>query len=344
MNVHCSRTLTGVDESLSQEQLAVVGRVRELAQAQGLDLRVRESRVEMTVDGNTHAWPLIWSSDGGVGDMMSRARPDAFLIAERLTRAAADFVRRAGACFADADGTFYVRAPGVLVDIRGRRLSSREGKHSDGAASGGHPTPPSVNLMSAARAQVVFCVLEWPELLTASVRELAHSAGVSVGSAQGTLAELEDARHLTVGRRQLTRRGELLDQWATAFATGLGRKLELGLFVGDPSPDEWLATDQAIDVSGEYVAQGISGPGITLYVDALDARAVAASRWRRARSADEEANVVIRRRFWVPPGGRGDVAQRGISGAPDLLVYADLIASGDPRQREAARQMRELLV
>jgi len=335
-----------MDGTLTQAQRATVGLAVERAKEHGVALRIIGDQVNLEFDGRHYTWSLTWSADGSVRDVVARVRRDTFLLAERLSPSAADIARKTGACFADARGNLYVRAPGLLVDIRGRHAPTWSGSDDWATAKGirAHSAPRSSNLMSAARAQVVFCLLQWPDLLSSSVRLLAHTAGVSVGSAQATLTELENDRHLTVGRTRLTRRGELLDQWAAAFSTGMGRKLELARFVGEPTPQAWAAAGRLVHVSGEYAADGITGSDLTLYVAELDSKAVMASRWRKPRSADgEEANIVIRRRFWQSPDLWGEPEGGDVQRAPELLVYADLLASGEPRQREVAGHLRDRL-
>ena len=332
------------DPSITRREVA--DRASRAADKHHLALRIDDDMVEVELDGHHYRWTAQWSADGSAVDVAARARKDGFLLAERFSPAAADLARQAAAGFADGRGNLYLRAPGLLVDVRGRQAPARRAARDWDAADELRAArgPRSWNLMSAARAQVVFCLLEWPEMAAAPVRLLAHTAGVSVGSVQSTLTALEEDHHLTVGRRRLTRRGDLLDQWASAFPAGLARRTELARFVGEPSPDAWIANGHLVHVSGEYAAEGIAGRGLTLYVDELDAAAIMAARWRRPQVPDgEPANIIVRRRFWQSPGSWGEAHEGRAAHAPDLLVYADLLASGEPRQREVARHMRARL-
>lgn len=318
-------------------------RIVECARENNVTLQISDETVLMTFDGRTYDWPAVWQTDAR--DVPARLPHGAFILAERLSPSATDSIRRAGAAGADALGTIFARAPGLLVDVRGRRSPAPRVRTAGGGGERLRLAPTSSNLMSAARAKVVFALLQWPELVHASVRVLATAAGVSVGSVQGALFALDEERHLTVGRTSLTRRGELLDQWAAAFPAGLGRRLELARFVGEPTPEVWAAAGHLVYASGVYAAEGISGSEMTIYVDALDARAVMASRWRTPQVANGEmANIVVRHHFWTSPR-ESDHPERGkVLTAPDLLVYADLLASGEPRQREVAIHLRERLV
>jgi hypothetical protein len=323
-----------VDSASGSARQGLAEQIVERARENNVILRISDEKVLVELDGQTYDWPAVWTT--GATDVPARIQEGAFILAERLSPAVTASIRRAGAAGADALGTVYARAPGLLVDVRGRRPPAARGLRS---------APTSSNLMSAARAKVVFCLLQWPELLHASVRVLAASAGVSVGSAQGTLSALDEEHHLTVGRTGLTRRGELLDQWATAFPAGLGRRLELASFVGDPTPEVWAEAGHVVHASGVYAAEGINGKGMTIYVERVDAKAVMASRWRTPQVANGEvANIVVRRRFWTSAEDSGDEGRGKVLTAPELLVYADLLASGEPRQREVASHLRARLV
>ncbi|MBK6872665.1 MAG: hypothetical protein IPG94_15235 [Kineosporiaceae bacterium] len=77
--------------------------------------------------------------------------------------------------------------------------------------------------------------------------------------------------------------------------------------------------------------------GAILYAETVPAGVLAAHRCRRVQRPDE-ANVVVRRRFWTVPQESDRTEPQGL--APSVLVYADLLVSGDPRQREHALRVR----
>ena len=125
----------------------------------------------------------------------------------------------------------------------------------------------------------------------------------------------------------------LLDLWAAAFPTGLAAKLTLAAFHGDI---DTVVSLGAMFVSGEKAAEDLLRPAtLTFYVEQLDPRLPIVNRWR----ADGRPNIVVRRKFWHPP--EGDPPTEELAVAPWPLVYADLLASGDPRVRAAATQWKD---
>jgi hypothetical protein len=299
----------------------------------GLDADVRGELLSIRLDDAPLGRPIIWLGPGAVEDIETHR--GAFVLAEHIPGAIASRLRDGGAWFADAAGNAFIRAPGVIVDIRGRaRRTTVRPRDRE---------PVQKNLMSARRAQVVFSLLTWPELVGAPLRDVARVAGVSLAVAHETTSILSETHYLDTRRAFLDFRGELVDQWARAFATGLGRAIELGRFIGEPSPDAWVFDGRHVAVSGEAAVPGLKGDGLTLYVESSDPRAIARARWRRPRAPTEVENIVLRRKFWRAPR-EPFTAKPGVDRAPDLLVYADLLASGDARQREVAETLRASLV
>ncbi len=234
-----------------------------------------------------------------------------------------DAFRRAGVQYLDDAGNAWIQFGDVLIDVRGR--TRQEGGNSRPRASG--------NLFSSGRAQVVLALLAWPDLWNAPQRDVAHAAGVSLGQAHNTLVLLAHADYGAKSRP--TGRSDLLDLWAAAFPSGLAQRLMLARFRGDVGPVE--AAGDEVALSGEAaVPNMLKAATLTLYVATLSPRLAIVNRWR----ADGEPNIVVRRKFWNDPDVAGAAVPR-IVGAPWPLIYADLLASVDPRARAVAHQWRE---
>jgi hypothetical protein len=251
-----------------------------------------------------------------------------FLLADRMSPARAAAARAHDNWYADPSGRIYVRAPGVLIDVHDRTVPSarRGGLSASGPAAVQNPMSPS-------RAQVVCLLLDDPGLVHASLRTIAERSGASLGVVQQVMSDLEARRFLRHGRERLNRVDELLDQWAGAFASSLGPKLELGRFTGAPRLDAWLTAGQPVYRSGEASSPELQGDDVTIYVDDLDMRAVLASLWS---PGGDRPNIVVRRRFWSEPTRVPDVYEALLP-----LRLADLLVTDDPRHRAAARPLRE---
>jgi len=260
------------------------------------------------------------------------------VVGDQVSRRSAASLRDAGIQFLDTLGNAFIDFDGVLVEVQGR--TEPAGRDRDDGHQSARPGRPA-NMFSSRRAQVIFALLAWPELATGKVREIAHAAGASVGQAHDTLAQLRHSGFLNSASNRLDRTDELLDYWSAAYPTGLGRRIELARYHGDPSrrlsrPDP----DQSIYLSGESAAGvDIARPAtLTIYLEGLDPRLPIANRW--SSSPERTRNVFVRHKFWVSPRlgeGRSPASRRNV---PWPLVYADLLDAGDARLDEVARDWR----
>jgi hypothetical protein len=243
---------------------------------------------------------------------------DVLFVTDHVSARTADVLRRIGVQFIDAAGNVFLQRGGWYVDVRGRRRTRAAAEYLRLEA------PP--NLYSAKRAQVVFALITWPDLLNESVRKVAQAAGVSVGIAQSTTNELR-RRALWPDRDDT--RSTLIDGWASAFPETLARSLTI----------RSLRAERFDKFFGPVLASGEAAPSAQMravsgvvYVDELTTELLMENRWR----TDGAPNLVVRRRFWAHPDHR-------IGEAPPLLVYGDLQASEDPRTRSVASEYRDKL-
>jgi hypothetical protein len=260
------------------------------------------------------------------------------IIGDRITRRSAAAFRDAGIQFVDTLGNAFITFGNVLVDVQGRTEPiAQVPESSHRVARPQHPA----NIFSPRRSQVILALLTWPELSTAKVREIANAAGVSVGQAHDTLAQLEQAGFLMPASRRLDRTDKLLDYWTAAYPTGLGRRLEIAKYHGDPSrPIRRPHADQPIYLSSES-AEGtdVARPATsTVYLDTLDPKLPIMNRW--SSSPDRAPNVFVRQKFWISPRPQEEIPSANGQNAPWPLVYADLVATGDARLGEVARAWR----
>jgi hypothetical protein len=237
--------------------------------------------------------------------------------------------------FVDAAGNAWLRRPGLYVFVTGE-------KHPDPPARAAGRGAGTVNAL-----RVVFAVLCRPALLDAPYREIATAAGVALGTVGGVLGDLERRGHLvgTKGQRRLVARERLVDEWATTFPLKLRPRLHPQRF-RVANPDAWQAVtlrDGPAAWGGEVAADRLTGnlrPQVRrLYVDPdqrtdfLQNLVVAHGLQLRA---DPAGDTEILDRFWTLPP-----APDHPDCVPPVLVYADLLATLDPRNIEVAQDIRQ---
>lgn len=240
--------------------------------------------------------------------------------------------RALGINYLDQAGNTYINFDGVRIDVRGRRAVKANLAPSNTVDARG-----GVNLFSPKRAQVIFAILSWPELITRPVRDIAAAAGVSLGQVQQTLDLLVRYGLLGEGKQFLDhKRQQLIDQWAAAYRTGLGSHARTKFFSG--AIDHLESEIMPLYISGEAAVPDLLRPEtLVLYTRELPTDLIRTHRWRRN---DDRPNIFLRPQFWQIPG---EAEKPGPHKAPWLLIYADLLASGDGRQREAASHLLEVM-
>lgn len=246
--------------------------------------------------------------------------PDLTLfVSEYINAKTADALRRRELQYVDSSGNMNLVNDRWLINIHGKKATPRirPDRYS------------TENIFSPRRAQVIFALLTWPELLDAPLRDLATASGVSLGLAHSTFFALKENHRMWPASADARQR--LIDAWVASFPSGLAPSLgvrgfraeKLDMFFGD-----------GIAVSGEAAPiAGLRATRATLYVDVLDDALIVSNRWR----SDGQHNLTVRKKFWHFPQGGDDI---GVHAAPPLIVYGDLVSSDDPRLQEAAARLR----
>lgn len=257
------------------------------------------------------------------------------LVADYINQDMAEALRKQGREFLDTAGNAYIEQPHVLVWATGCKAVPKKEAPQVGRAF--QPTG----------LQVLFALLCHPEWVNLPYRELAARAGVAHGTVgwvmpdlqrQGFVADLNGKR----GTRRLFDGDRLLALWADAYARQLRPRTLLGRYYVPALAgwQEWPLEKYGAQWGGEPAGALLTNyltPGeLTLYADKLPGPL--AARYRFAKEADvgHKAVVEVRHRFWRFPAG--EVAGPCV---PLVLVYADLMATGDARCIETAKRLYE---
>lgn len=236
--------------------------------------------------------------------------------------------------FLDTAGNAYVRAPGLFVFVRGERPPAHRAP-AIGRGGGGTTTA----------LRVVFALLCKPDLVNAPYRDIVVAADVALGAVGWVFFDLQRRVYITGGRRNRNRRllewTRLLDEWVTNFPIKLRPKLNPRRFHA-PDPGWWqgarleLGARWGGEVAAARLTNYLKPAAYTIYLDPQHGGEALATLVKRHRlRADPNGNVEVLDAFWNfhPPGTPPDLV-------PPLLVYADLMATLDPRNLEVAKRIR----
>ncbi|MBM3392264.1 MAG: hypothetical protein FJY34_09875 [Betaproteobacteria bacterium] len=253
----------------------------------------------------------------------------ALVVAPHVAPARAERLREAGIPFIDAAGNAYLEAGTIYVFVIGRNPLP-------GTATA---APKKIRAFAGTGLQVLFALLCAPEYATKPYREIARAAGVALGTVGWVLADLKALGYLRApvrGDKTLRRREELHEQWVTQYLRQFRPRLKTRRFRA-ANPDWW----QDVDIrdygacwGGDVAAAKLTGHlkpmQITVWHHGDPAPLLQAQRMR----ADPAGDVELIEAFWH----FGQDAET----APPLLVYADLLGTGDPRAIEAAKLIQEM--
>jgi hypothetical protein len=236
--------------------------------------------------------------------------------------------------FLDTAGNAYLRAPGLYVFIRGERPRGGVGP-AVGTRGGG----------TATALRLVFALLCKPELLNAPYRDIVRAAGVALGAVGWVFFDLQGRGYVLGGERTRNRRlvdpGRLLDEWVTNYPIKLRPRLNPRRFrVADPHWWQKTQLPEGAFWGGEVAAakltEHLNPAAYTVYIDPARRHEGIGQLVRRHQlRADPDGQLEILDTFWNFPG-----AARQPEIVPPLLVYADLLASLDPRNLEIAKRIR----
>lgn len=262
---------------------------------------------------------------------LDRLGQPAILITDYVAPALADELKGRDIFFLDAAGNAYIKHANLLVWIKGQKPAHKATVVSPGRAF--QPTG----------LQVIFTLLCNPGVINMPYRELAKMAGVAHGTVGWVIPELQQlgfVRDLQGkrGTRRLFERERLLNQWTDAYTRVLRPRTLIGRYY---VPDlegwkDWPLAQYGALWGGEPAAAMLTGylrPGeLTLYSEKMPGLLAARQKFMKQAGPRHMAAVEVRKRFWNLPG---DPEQ--INMVPPLLVYADLLATGDARCIETAK-------
>jgi hypothetical protein len=270
-----------------------------------------------------------------VKQRLSEKSQPGLLITSYVSREIANYCREIGLQFIDTHGNAYLNGPGLLVYVAGER---HEGGRLPSRATGG--------VSGVAGLRIALALLSTPDMAASPYREIASRAGVSLGAVSNAIEDLEKRGYVIAGAagrpRQLLEAKRLLDEWTLNYPVQLRPKLNSRRF-SVPGSDWWkgeqLAGTGAVwsgDVAAKMLTNYLRPATQTIYVPPA-----VRSDWMKAFAkahharADPHGSLEVLDKFW------DDGLERRPGVAPLAVVYADLLASLDPRAAEAASLIRK---
>lgn len=266
---------------------------------------------------------------GIAGRQINQFQQKGMLVAKYINPRIADELKKLDIPFIDTAGNAYINEPPLFIYITGNRLTERN--IMEQPARTFRPTG----------LQVIFALLCNPGLEKEPYREIATKADVALGTVNWVMYDLRRMGYLidAVPRnRRLVRKDNLLNRWVAAYPEQLRPKKMIGLFRAD-DPYWWEDADLkeinalwggelAANIMTEYLRPQI----ITVYAEQPIGRFLLKNRLK----SDVNGDVEIVKIFWK---FEQELLHNNL--VPPVLIYADLLATGDARNIETARMIYE---
>ena len=272
---------------------------------------------------------LTQATLGMVVQQLERFPKKGLIVADYVNPKMAERLKEMDMPFLDMAGNAYLNEPPVYIYIKGNKPIEKP--HRKLPTRAFQPTG----------LKVLFAFLCHPGLENAPYRDIAKAADVALGTVGWVITDLKELGYLVdMGKRgrRLTNKQKLIERWVISYPELLRPKLVLGRYKA--TDYEWwkqapLQEFQAYwggEVAAAKLTKYLRPERATIYTRDKPGQLLLINRLKR----DPDGDVEILEAFWQIDY---DWPHPGL--VPPLLIYADLLATGEARNIETARMIYE---
>jgi hypothetical protein len=314
-----------------------------LEQLTGLNVTIETRRKEYDgiIDINGHAFTVEAKNElrkenkgfllASLEELKAKTKRPTLIVAKYITSDVALELRQNGINYLDAAGNCFIKSEELLLHIVGQKVHKKEKTNQAKA-------------FQEAGIKIIFNLLNNPDNLQLSYRELAEVADVSVGSVSNVMNELEEQNFIlkTKLKRVLKNKPLLLERWVVAYQDVLRPRLvkKQMRFIKPDAVQNWkslyLDNEEGITLWGAEPAAAI----LTNHLIPEKFSIYTTQSWQNIGHdlglvPDTRGMVEVLQIFWK----QSHTDKKQIT--PQLLIYADLIGSGFSRNIETAKIILE---
>lgn len=249
------------------------------------------------------------------------------LITRFINKDLAILLKDLGINFLDTAGNTFIKVPPLLIYIKGNRQSDFEDKKWNTEKKAKYKT---------AALQLIYTLLCNPGLERNSYREIAELANIGLGTVQLYMSKLEKDGFLLRTNKSITElinREKLFHLWVEDYPQQIRNKNIIGRY---EIKNQLIDIENTLEnygalLGGETAAAKLTNylrPFIhTVYIENRQGEFILRNRLLKRQNG----NLLLIKKFW-----NFDDENSKINLVPDLLIYADLISTGDARNIETA--------
>ncbi len=251
------------------------------------------------------------------------------LVTWYVTPQMADRMKEMGIQFIDTAGNAYINEPPLFIFIKGNRPVDR------------YPIERPTRAFRPTGLQVVFALLCNPGLENEPFRKIAKVANAALGTVAWVIRDLKNIGHLLDrGKRgrHLLRKKELLERWVTMYPEQLRPKNLVGRY--ETTDVEWWKDEELTnfraywggEIAAAKLTKYLKPQVITIYVKVKPGRLLLKHKIMK----NPNGNIEILKAFW-----NFEFDWQFPNLVHPILIYADLLATGDTRNIETAEIIYE---
>lgn len=257
------------------------------------------------------------------------------LVTNNVRTQIAEKLKQQGIQFIDAAGNTYINQPPIYIFVNGNRLPETFRQNPRRHAT-----------LKPTGLKVIFAFLCNPGLENKPYREIAEVAGVALGTVGWVMKDLKDLGYLMPLKRvmqkfKMIQKEDLLNQWVNNYQEKLRDRLILGHFRG---PEGWWQKlnfentkwEWGGEVAAAKLTKYLKPQLVTIYTNPFDLNELLL---KNKLERDNDGDIEAIRRFWKPL----ETNETGDTVHP-ILIYADLMTTGNQRNIETAREIFERYV
>ena len=245
------------------------------------------------------------------------------LVTKYIPSAIAKYFVEEGINYIDTAGNCNIRQNDLLLIIEGKKTERL-------------PKTKQSRAFQEAGIKLIYCLLVNPDNINKSLRELSEMSDIALGSVSTIIQELVELKFIlkTKNKKVLKNKSELLQRWVVAYNDVLRPKLLIKKmsFVNKSDYANWHNLNVSIfpektlwggECAASILTKSITPANFTIYTDQT---------WQSVGKSlklipDNEGKVEVLRLF--------NISKEEDTVSP-LLIYADLMNSGESRNLETA--------
>ncbi len=319
--------------------------IEKLKETTGYDIELLNNvnRIDNIIDGklliktpkNIYIYPYMgkkWMNNAVIGLMcheLGNNYPNVILITNYVNKLAAEKLKEIDIQFIDMAGNAYMKCDELFIYINGRRNETEIKNKQE-----------TVRLYTTTGLKLIFTILCVDNAINKPYRQIAELAGVANGTVGWIINDLIKLGYLIKKdkKRYLLNKEELIKKWVEYYPFKLKNKLKKQKY--RTQKNDWQNYIN-INFEGIYLGGEIAAAKITNYLQPKYLTLYAEGNINKLliekkMIQDAKGEIEIIHKFWNFKDAND---QEGI--VPDLLIYADLLATENGRNIESAGMIYE---